>query len=223
VSSRPGRTGGSLRRRGAPGCAVEFADGRREARDLAQVGRFVSEEANPGNALGVARVVARLPAPLLDQGVRLVDTPGVGSVHPHNTLATGAYLPNLDAAVLVVSADPPISEAERGFLAQVVEHAVRLFVVLNKADYLTPDELARAVGFTERVVRQVAPDWPGPVYALSARPGVGDPAQLARFREDLARFLREGRAAAVTDAAGGAPGAGRTAADPCPGAAWPRR
>ncbi|HYT25275.1 MAG TPA: dynamin family protein, partial [Actinomycetota bacterium] len=187
--------------RGAPGCVVEFADGRREAHDLAQVGRFVTEEANPGNALGVARVVVRLPAPLLDQGVRLVDTPGVGSVHGHNTLATGAYLPSLDAAVLVVSADPPISEAERGFLTQVVEHAVRLFVVLNKADYLAPDDLARAVGFTERVVRQVLPDWPGPVYALSSRPGVGDPAGLARFREDLARFLREGRAAAAVDAA----------------------
>ena len=95
--------------RGAPGCVVEFADGRRETHDLGQVGRFVTEAANPGNALGVARVLARLPAPLLDQGVRLVDTPGVGSVHAHNTLATGAYLPNLDAAVLVVAADPPIS------------------------------------------------------------------------------------------------------------------
>jgi len=187
--------------RGVPGCVVDFADGRREAQDLEQVGRFVAEDANPGNALGVARVVVRLPAPLLDQGVRLVDTPGVGSIHTHNTLATDAYLPNLDAAVLVVSADPPISEAERAFLTQVSEYAVRLFVVLNKADYLAPDDLARAVGFTERVARQVVPDWPGPVYALSARPGVGDPAGLGRFREDLARFLRAGRAATVTDSA----------------------
>jgi hypothetical protein len=67
----------------------------------------VTEEGNPGNWRGVARVVARLHTPLLDEGVRLVDTPGVGSVHEHNTLATDAYLPSLDAAVLVVSADPP--------------------------------------------------------------------------------------------------------------------
>jgi predicted GTPase len=93
----------------------------------------VTEEGNPGNWRGVARVVARLHTPLLDEGVRLVDTPGVGSVHEHNTLATDAYLPSLDAAVLVVSADPPISKAERAFLEHVVEHAVRLFVVLNKA------------------------------------------------------------------------------------------
>jgi hypothetical protein len=76
---------------------------------------------------------------------------------------------------------------------------VRLFVVLNKADYLTVDELDRTVSFTERVVREVLPDWPGPVYPLSARPGVGDPDGLRRFGADLTRFLREERAAVVTD------------------------
>src|SRR6266498_314208 len=173
----------------------------REEHPLSQVGRFVTEDANPGNTLGVARVVARLHTPLLDEGVRLVDTPGVGSVHEHNTLATDAYLPSLDAAVLVTSADPPISRAERGFLERVVEHAVRLFVVLNKADYLTPAELERTLAFTERVVREAVPGWPGPVYALSARAGTGDPAALGRFRRDLERFLRTGRAAAVGDSA----------------------
>ncbi len=161
----------------------------------------MTEEGNPGNWRGVARVVARLHTPLLDEGVRLVDTPGVGSVHEHNTLATDAYLPSLDAAVLVVSADPPISKAERAFLERVVEHAVRLFVVLNKADYLAPGELERIVAFTERVVQEVAPDWPGPVYTLSARTDVGDPAALRRFRHDLERFLRGDRAATVSDSA----------------------
>jgi GTP-binding protein EngB required for normal cell division len=187
--------------RGDPACLVEFADGHGERHPLDAVGRFVTEEANPGNRLGVDRVVARLHTPLLDEGVRLVDTPGVGSVHEHNTAATDAYLPSLDAAVLVTAADPPISKAERAFLERVATHAVRLFVVLNKADYLTPAEVERIVAFTERVVREVAPDWPGPVYALSARADVGDPAALRRFRHDLERFLRGDRAATVSDSA----------------------
>jgi GTP-binding protein EngB required for normal cell division len=187
--------------RGDLALLVELADGRREEQPLSEVGRFVTEEGNPGNRLGVGRVVGRLHTPLLDEGVRLVDTPGVGSVHEHNTQATDAYLPSLDAAVLVLSADPPISRAERAFLKRVVEHAVRLFVVLNKADYLAPAELERTVAFTERVVREVIPSWPGPVYALSARPGVGDPAALGRFRGDLERFLRTERAATVSDSA----------------------
>jgi hypothetical protein len=81
----------------------------------------------------------------------------------------------------------------------VLEHAVRLFVVLNKADYLRPEDLERTVAFTERVVRQAVPGWPGPVYALSSRPGTGDPGAFRRFRRDLERFLREERAATVAD------------------------
>jgi GTP-binding protein EngB required for normal cell division len=185
---------------GEEGLVVEFADGRQEQRRL-QLARFVTEEANPGNHLGVARVTARLHTPLLDAGVRLVDTPGVGSVHEHNTRSTHAYLPRLDAAVLVTSADPPISAAEQAFLQRVLAHAVRLFVVLNKADYLAAGDLDRTVAFTERVVRQVLPDWPGPLYPLSARPGVGDPEGVRRFAADLTRFLREERAVVVTDSA----------------------
>jgi len=187
--------------RGEPGCHVRFTDGRVEDHDLDEVARFVTEERNPGNRLGVDRVVVRLHAPLLDDGVRLVDTPGVGSVLEHNTAATDSYLPSLDAAVLVTSADPPISRGERAFLERVAEHAVRLLVVLNKADYLDRAELERTVSFTERVVREVVPAWPGPVYALSARPGVGDPARLGRFADGLRRLLRQERAGAVADAA----------------------
>jgi GTP-binding protein EngB required for normal cell division len=186
---------------GEEALVVEYTDGRQEQHPLRQLASFVTEEANPGNRLGVIRVTARLHTPLLDAGVRLVDTPGVGSVHEHNTRSTDAYLPNLDAAVLVTSADPPISAAERAFLERVLAHAVRLFVALNKADYLAAGDLDRTVAFTERVVRQVLPDWPGPLYALSARPGVGDPEGVRRFAADLTRFLRQERAAVVTDSA----------------------
>jgi GTP-binding protein EngB required for normal cell division len=186
---------------GEEGLVVEYTDDRQEQYRLDQLARFVTEEMNPGNRLGVARVTARLDTPVLDAGVRLVDTPGVGSVHEHNTRSTDAYLPSLDAAVLVTSADPPISGAERGFLERVLEHAVRLFLVLNKADYLAPADLERTAAFTEQVVRDVLPAWVGPVYPLSARPGVGDPRGMRRFADDLARFLREERVAVVTDSA----------------------
>lgn len=187
--------------RGEPVCLVTFTDGHTEEHELGAVAEFVTEERNPGNRLGVQRVVVRLHAPLLDEGVRLVDTPGVGSVLEHNTAATDAYLPSLDAAILVTSADPPISKGERAFLERVAERAVRLFVVLNKADYLGADELQRTVEFTERVVREAVPSWPGPVYPLSARPEVGDPTGLARFAKELRRFLEQERATAVADAA----------------------
>ncbi len=174
---------------GDEGCEVRFASGALEHHPLSEVARFVAEEGNPGNRLGVAVVTVRLHTPLLDEGVRLTDTPGIGSVLEHGTEATTAYLPNVDAAILVTAADPPISREETAFLDRVMEHAVRLFVVLNKADHLDPHELERARAFTEAVVRRHVADQDVKVYALSARSDRGDPSALASFRSDLKRFL----------------------------------
>jgi len=100
----------------------------------------VTEEANPGNRLGIARVEVTLPAPLLECGMVLIDTPGVGSTFRHNTEAAMAALPECDAAILVVSPDPPITEVELAYLGRIREAATSLIVVLNKVDLLSPEE-----------------------------------------------------------------------------------
>jgi predicted GTPase len=68
---------------------------------------FVTEERNPGNKLGIARVDVQMPSELLEHGVVLIDTPGVGSIFRHNSVAAVAVLPECDAALFVLSADPP--------------------------------------------------------------------------------------------------------------------
>jgi hypothetical protein len=75
-------------------------------------------------------------APVLARGTELVDTPGTGSVYAHNPAEAEAALETMDAAVFVLTADPPISASEREMMARVAELSVTMFVVLNKADYL---------------------------------------------------------------------------------------
>jgi len=54
---------------------------------------FVTEKGNPKNKLGVAEVqVVDLPAPMLNGGVVLIDTPGIGSTYRHSTSATLNFL-----------------------------------------------------------------------------------------------------------------------------------
>jgi len=81
--------------------------------------RFVTESANPENKLGVSQVDVYYPSDLLKNGLVLIDTPGIGSTFRHNTVATLNFLPQCDAAVFVVSADPPPTEVEIEFLRQV--------------------------------------------------------------------------------------------------------
>ncbi|MEU6497107.1 dynamin family protein [Streptomyces sp. NPDC046984] len=150
---------------------VRFNDGRIEQHDPTALAWFVTQAANPANRRGVTEVVLALDSPLLAHGVELVDTPGTGSVHAQNTDEAMASLRTMDAAVFVLTADPPISAAEQELLHLVGEASVRTFVVLNKADQLNTDDLREAVDFTRQVVAGALGE-PVTVFVCAAREGV---------------------------------------------------
>lgn len=135
--------------------------------------QFVTEADNPANRKGVSHVEVFYPAPLLQQGVVLIDTPGIGSTFRHNTEATLNFLPQCDAALFLVSADPPITEVEVEFLKAVRAKVTRLFFIINKVDYLSEEERDTLVRFVRNVLReQVGITGDPPVFRVSARQGL---------------------------------------------------
>lgn len=135
--------------------------------------QFVTEAGNPENRKGVSHVEVFYPAPLLQKGVVLIDTPGIGSTFRHNTEATLNFLPQCDAALFLVSADPPITEVEVEFLKAVRAKVTRLFFIINKVDYLSNEEKDTLVRFVRNVLReQVGITGDPPVFCVSARQGL---------------------------------------------------
>ena len=179
------------------GLEVAFADGRSDRYPLSALDDLGTEHGNPGNALGVSSITARLDAPLLARGVEIVDTPGTGSVYAHNTATADSVLPTMDAAIFVLTADPPVSASEHELLGRVRELSVTTFVVLNKADYLDAAGLAEAVAFTGRFAGDATGRAAARVYPVSARAALG-PAGDAGFAElaaDFVAYLGAGRSA----------------------------
>ncbi|HVM97041.1 MAG TPA: dynamin family protein [Candidatus Acidoferrales bacterium] len=129
---------------------------------------YVSEEHNPSNEKGVSLVEVFVPHPLLASGMSLVDTPGIGSVVVANTEATKAFVPHIDAALVVIGADPPISGEEVALIEQAFTHVRALIVVLNKADRQAPDERREAIAFALKVLAQRLGREVGPVLEVSA-------------------------------------------------------
>lgn len=132
------------------------------------LGDYVAEKGNPGNVKGVQEVVVSYPSPWLRDGVRLVDTPGIGSVYQHNTDVAYRYLPEADAVILLLSADQPVSQAECDFLRDVRKYADRIFFLLNKADHLTEDELQDALCFASTAIAEAIGQEPF-IFPASAR------------------------------------------------------
>jgi GTP-binding protein EngB required for normal cell division len=135
-----------------------------------ELARYVAEEKNPANILRVSSVDVGVPAPLLAGENVLIDTPGIGSTHRHNTDATLRALPQYDAAVVVLSPDPPITDAEVTFLLQLDARIEKTIFVMNKMD--TIDEADRKT--IERFLRSVLADKvprlnEAPIFSVSSR------------------------------------------------------
>jgi polyhydroxyalkanoate synthesis regulator phasin len=139
-------------------------------RDIAvsELDQYVSEEHNPENAKGIVGVEVFVPSPLLAAGMCLVDTPGLGSVFTGNTAATEAFLPHIDAALVVVGADPPLAGEELALVEAVARHVEDLILVINKADRTTDEERAAAVGFTRKLLEKRLQRPAGPIFEVSA-------------------------------------------------------
>lgn len=171
---------------------IVFEDGSDEVIDLTEIERYVSEEANPGNARRVQTARIALPAPMLRHGAVLVDTPGVGSIFRHNSELARETILHADGAVMVMSADTPITDAERSLIKLLSRRSQRTFFVLNRIDFLAPDELERVRWFVESVLTE-AFGTPQQLYCLSARTKAGFEPFAQAFEEFLTNGLDEAR------------------------------
>ncbi len=174
---------------------LTYRDGRTEReetkdwRELAQkIAGATTEEGNPGNVRDLERVDVEVPSSPSLRSVVLIDTPGVGSTYSHNTTAAEAVLPECDAALFVVSPDPPITEVELKYLGEICRAVSRVVVVLNKADLVEAADLERALSFLRAVLAdadlpQVDPN----IFPISAKAALG-----ARFAGKEADFVHGG-------------------------------
>lgn len=141
---------------GEPSATVVHVDGSVEKTSRNRLADYVAEQLNPQNVKQVARVVVRGRWPLLTGGVVLVDTPGTGSSFEHNTAAARAALLEADGAIVVLSADSPLSATELDMLDGLRERRAPTFFVLNKVDHLEEHELEQVHSFvTTALVERV--------------------------------------------------------------------
>jgi dynamin family protein len=152
----------------APRATVRLTNGRSQGVALDTIADFIDERRNPDNRRGAAIVEVGLPSTLLRNGLCLVDTPGIGSIHATNTEATRAFLPRIDVALAIVGPDPPIAGAELSMLLDADREAGELALVLNKSDQVSASSLAEVTEFTCTAVASASGRAVEHFFAISA-------------------------------------------------------
>lgn len=136
-------------------CKVFMEDGSEKVVCIGELTDYVTEKGNPKNIRGVRCARIEYPSPFLEKGMLLVDTPGVGSTFLHNTETTYEFLDHLDAALFLMSADVPISQAEKELLDTIKGSSQKIFFVLNKIDNLTSREIQEITAFNKNVLEEM--------------------------------------------------------------------
>jgi predicted GTPase len=176
------------------GAQVRFRNAEWTSIPVNSIEEYVSEEKNSENAKGVEGLEVCLPSPLLDSGMCLVDTPGLGSVHSGNTEATRAFIPHIDAAIVVIGADPPLSGEELQLVEMVAREIQDLVFVLNKADRSSESERSVAIAFARRVIESRLKRTIPAVFEISALEqieGRGEGRDWAKFLRTLEHLVRD--------------------------------
>jgi GTP-binding protein EngB required for normal cell division len=135
---------------------------------LESLEEYTSEAKNPGNERNVSVVDIELPSLEGYAGLRLVDTPGLGSVFRYHMETSENWLPEVGAALLAISADRPLSEHDLALIRELVRYTPRILLLLTKADLLLPaqqDEVVRF--FQDTLKRELNRDFP--IYLFSTR------------------------------------------------------
>ncbi|MDD7019614.1 MAG: dynamin family protein, partial [Hornefia butyriciproducens] len=169
---------------------VRYENGICEEIPESDLHRFISEQENRNNELGVAEVVLQAPSGFLKSGLTFVDTPGVGSFHKNNTEVAYDHMKESDAVIFLLSVDSPINQIEIDFLRNTRNFAARFYFAVNKIDTVSPAELGEYLKYCESVLEQLMGEKEIRIFPVSARTGEGVEELKAVIQADLGAQAR---------------------------------
>lgn len=171
--------------------AVSFQHGGTQQVPLTKLDQYISEQENPDNKKGVSFVTLYYPCDLLKDGLTIVDTPGVGSVHKLNTDVAYSFIKESDAVIFMLSVDSPINEIEREFLFATKQYTSKFYFAVNKVDVINEGELTSYLRYCESLLRELMDTDSIRLFPISAKVGTGIPELLSAVRRDIQLSIDE--------------------------------
>jgi GTPase SAR1 family protein len=133
---------------------IHYYDGNAEEVPLERIEEYTSESRNPANRKNVEIVDVELPCLEDFSGLRLVDTPGLGSIFKYHRETSANWLPEAGTAIVAISADRPLSENDLALIGDLREHTPRVVLLLTKVDLLNDEQQQEVIRFFQETLRK---------------------------------------------------------------------
>ena len=147
---------------------VRHFDGLQTEVDIGAIEEFTSEAQNPANRKNVELVDVELPSLEKYGGLRLVDTPGLGSIFKYHIETSENWLPEVGTALLAISSDRPLAEDDLQLIRELRTHTPKIVLLLTKVDLLSEEQQEEVVDFFRTALqRELHEEFP--IFLYSTR------------------------------------------------------
>ena len=130
----------------APRADIIFKDGTSKEVPVDDLSKYITKITKESEEIAVTvdRSVVYYPCPFCQNGVEIVDTPGLND-DERMTAISEQVIPTLDAIIMVLVPDSPFSQSEAEFVRTKVmtSDLGRIIFVVNKIDNIRPKERPR--------------------------------------------------------------------------------
>jgi len=164
---------------------VCFLDGTQVEVTRENLSEYISEQKNKNNNKKVASVKLWVRSELFGEGITIVDTPGVGSVHQHNTDTSYSFIEKSDAVIFLLSVDSPVSEIEREFLLKTRDFASKFYFAVNKIDTVSPENLEEFISYCNSILSETV-GFNVELYPISTITGDG----IAQIKQKISNDIQ---------------------------------
>ncbi|KRE89039.1 hypothetical protein ASG87_05695 [Frateuria sp. Soil773] len=159
-------------------------DGREQAIAPGELHDYIDETGNPGNRRRLREVDVSFPASILEHGIVLTDTPGLGSLHASASAHALDYLPRCDLGIVAIDAAATLMPQDLDLLRALRDGGADWLVVLTKADTIAAEALAQQRRYIDQALAETLQS-PVQVAALSVQDG--HRGELAAWRDGVLR------------------------------------
>ncbi len=134
---------------------IHFLNGKSQQIPLDQLPEYITESRNPDNQKGVSIADIGTPHMAKFKTLRFIDTPGLGSIFENNTETTKQWQPKTTIAIIVISAERPLSEADRKLLDEIKHYSYKTYCILSKADLFDQNQLNEITDFVSKKLKKI--------------------------------------------------------------------